>query len=92
MHVFVSTQEQEALSVLVTKNAEFAIVKMDEIINYSFSTIFLYRDGNLIKRINDITTFHFINRISRLYFDDEAPQNYSGYGELMFIKYNYVCL
>ena len=89
MHVFVSTQEQEALSMLITKNALFTIVKMDEMINYIFSTIFLYRDGNLIMKINGITTLHFINRISRLEFHNEAPQNYSGYGELMFIKYNY---
>ena len=82
MHVL-SPQEQEALSVLVLRNASVAIVEMDEKIGYNLSTIFLYKDGNIIKRINGITTLHFINTISRLTFHNEASQNFSGYGELM---------
>ena len=82
MHVL-SPQEQEALSVMALENALVTIVEMDEKIGYKLSTIFLYKDGNLIKKINSITTLHFINRISRLTFHNEVSQNFSGYGELM---------
>ena len=67
---------------LVLKNASFTIVEMDEKIAYRLSTIFLYKDGNLIKKINSITTLHFVNRINRLTFHNEVFENFSGYGEL----------
>ena len=60
------------------------IVEMDEDIGYSFSTVFVYKNGNIIRKIKGISTLHFINKISRLQFPYGAPGNYSGYGKFVY--------